>query len=357
MSGVSRSIAHRLRRGGRRHGQDQVAGRPRRRSGRRRPPRCAGIAAITFTEAAASELRDRIRTALAEAGETDAVDQVDEAAISTLHGFAQRILAEHPFEAGLPPAVEVLDEIQSSLAFDERWTAFLDRLFADPALRDGRCCAPPRCASTSTTSCGRSRSIFNDHWDRLGRRSHRRPAAVARRRRRRRRPPRRARSTCGRHCSDDGDKLPPTSTSSRACPSAAQGGRRARAAAPAAACAASTATRASRRTTPGCDVDEIRERAASRPRRPGPSCSPACGPRCSTTCSSPCARFVLDAAEQRASGRAARVPRPARAGARPRPRSTPTCAPRWPSATSHLLIDEFQDTDPIQIELAIVDRR
>src|SRR5437588_7231721 len=53
------------------------------------------IAAITFTEAAATELRDRIRAELQKAALTDAVAEVDEAAISTLHAFAQRILAEH----------------------------------------------------------------------------------------------------------------------------------------------------------------------------------------------------------------------------------------------------------------------
>ncbi len=96
------------------------------------------IAAITFTEAAAAELRDRVRRELeaaARAGEVPpgAVAEVDEAAISTLHSFAQRILAEHPLEAGLPPALEVLDEIQSELAFDERWHAFVDELLDDPS--------------------------------------------------------------------------------------------------------------------------------------------------------------------------------------------------------------------------------
>ena len=66
------------------------------------------IAAITFTEAAATELRDRIRAELNRAELIEAVAEVDEAAISTLHAFAQRILAEHPLEAGLPPSVEVL---------------------------------------------------------------------------------------------------------------------------------------------------------------------------------------------------------------------------------------------------------
>jgi ATP-dependent exoDNAse (exonuclease V) beta subunit len=97
-----------------------------------------GIAAITFTEAAAAELRDRIRRALEEAARSGRVDrqaaaEVDNAAISTLHGFAQRLLAEHPLEAGLPPTFEVLDEVQASIEFDERWSDFVDRLLDDPA--------------------------------------------------------------------------------------------------------------------------------------------------------------------------------------------------------------------------------
>jgi len=97
-----------------------------------------GIAAITFTEAAAAELRERVRLALEQAARegrvsAEAVAQVDEAAITTLHGFAQRLLAEHPLEAGLPPAFEVMDEIQASIEFDERWADFVDRLLDDPA--------------------------------------------------------------------------------------------------------------------------------------------------------------------------------------------------------------------------------
>src|SRR5688572_6702964 len=67
------------------------------------------VAAITFTEAAAAELRSRIREALDQAAKAgsdlaaSAVADIDEAAVSTLHSFAQRILAEHSLEAGLPP--------------------------------------------------------------------------------------------------------------------------------------------------------------------------------------------------------------------------------------------------------------
>ena len=92
------------------------------------------IAAVTFTEKAAAELRDRLRGELAAAGHTRALADVDGAAIGTLHSFAHRILTEHPIEAGLPPLVEVLDEVGTRVAADRSWDDLQTRLLRDPAV-------------------------------------------------------------------------------------------------------------------------------------------------------------------------------------------------------------------------------
>lgn len=96
-----------------------------------------GLAAITFTEAAAAELRDRVRLGLERAAEDKgaedersrcrrAVLEMDSASIQTLHSFAQSLLRELPQEAGLPPGFELLDPIEADLRFQQAWDQWLD---------------------------------------------------------------------------------------------------------------------------------------------------------------------------------------------------------------------------------------
>lgn len=85
------------------------------------------IAAITFTEKAAAELKNRLRQELSESGRhAEALDQLDGAAITTLHGFALRILSQHAIEAGLPARLEV----SPTEAFEDRWVEFQSRLLS-----------------------------------------------------------------------------------------------------------------------------------------------------------------------------------------------------------------------------------
>ena len=90
------------------------------------------IAAITFTEKAAAELRHRVRAELLTAGQFEAAAAVDHAPIGTLHAFARRLLNDFPIAAGLPPGFTVFDELESHLAFEERWETLLDALLGDP---------------------------------------------------------------------------------------------------------------------------------------------------------------------------------------------------------------------------------
>jgi ATP-dependent exoDNAse (exonuclease V) beta subunit len=93
------------------------------------------IVAVTFSEKAAGELKLRLREELErqllrstpggpEAGRlAAAVQQFEEAHVSTIHGFCADLLRERPVEARIDPAFEVLTEGPSSRLFDE---AFAD---------------------------------------------------------------------------------------------------------------------------------------------------------------------------------------------------------------------------------------
>lgn len=96
------------------------------------------LVAITFTEKAAGELRERIRKNLAEGDHNElrarALGQLDTAPIGTIHSFALRLISSNPIAAGVPPLVTVVDEMRSQIAFSQRWSAIVDRLFHTPAL-------------------------------------------------------------------------------------------------------------------------------------------------------------------------------------------------------------------------------
>src|SRR5438094_5932579 len=73
------------------------------------------IVGVTFTERAAAEMRDRIRTALADRQGrwTAAISSLAAAPISTIHGFCGILLRQHGIVLGIDPSSSVLDEQQS----------------------------------------------------------------------------------------------------------------------------------------------------------------------------------------------------------------------------------------------------
>jgi len=68
------------------------------------------IVAVTFTEAAAAELRERIRAKLLGLGRLEDALRLDQAYISTIHGFGLRLLTEFAFDSGLSPKPRLLNE-------------------------------------------------------------------------------------------------------------------------------------------------------------------------------------------------------------------------------------------------------
>ncbi len=101
------------------------------------------VAAITFTEKAAAELRERVRERLHEmAGEVDdpvlgdrlrqALDDLDLAALGTLHAFCRRLLGEHPIEAPFRQVSPSSTRSARDMAFHDRWTEFSEALLDDP---------------------------------------------------------------------------------------------------------------------------------------------------------------------------------------------------------------------------------
>jgi ATP-dependent helicase/nuclease subunit A len=93
------------------------------------------ILAFTFTDKAAAELRQRIRAELsrrAEAGSERAaglLTAIGGAWVMTIHGFCNRLLAGHPVAAGIDPGFRVLDAPETARAareaFDEALREFL----------------------------------------------------------------------------------------------------------------------------------------------------------------------------------------------------------------------------------------
>jgi len=88
--------------------------------GRVRPD---AIVATTFTNKAAAELAERVRLFLLKAGRTEDAERLAASRMGTVNSVCSRLVSDFAFELGLSPRLEVLDERRADMALARAFTA------------------------------------------------------------------------------------------------------------------------------------------------------------------------------------------------------------------------------------------
>jgi len=77
----------------------------------------SGVIGTTFTKLAAGELRERVRQRLNERGFTQIANQMSQAMLGTVNGVCGQLLTRFAFEAGLSPNLKVIEEAEAKHLF------------------------------------------------------------------------------------------------------------------------------------------------------------------------------------------------------------------------------------------------
>ena len=89
------------------------------------------ILAITFTEKAAQEIKARLVKHFIDHGNDELRRRVERAQVSTIHGFCNGVLSEFALDAGLDPAFRVMDEYEARLEHARAVESALNRFCRD----------------------------------------------------------------------------------------------------------------------------------------------------------------------------------------------------------------------------------
>ena len=106
---------------------------------------CASIerlSAVTFTIKAAAHLSERFQASLEESRRLEGdptrrarldagIAGLDRCFIGTIHAFCARLLRERPVEAGVDPEFDELDEAENLIEREQAWQSYTQRLFVD----------------------------------------------------------------------------------------------------------------------------------------------------------------------------------------------------------------------------------
>ena len=372
------------RRGGGRHRQDHGAGRADRRAcSPRAAPTVDEIVAVTFTEKAAGEMKLRLREELEReraptaerrperAPRSTRRCQLEDAHISTIHGFCADLLRERPVEARVDPLFEVLTEPQAGAAVRRGVRRAGCRAARRSARRRAARAAPdaPSAATTTARRAAAQRGVGAGRVARL-------PAPW------RREPFDRAAADDRSRCSHERARVRRASPASRrqrtirCTPTPSRRGAlsdeigcsrlrrcRGRTTTTAGGRAGRPVARSRTRRRPARAAAPIYAEGVTRDARPRGARAAAIAPLdqlpeamptptsrrcCSRSCAVPRALRGAQGARRRA-----RLPRPAAPRARPGARQRRRCA-RLQARFTRIFVDEFQDTDPLQAEILLL---